>query len=591
MQGFAENEQKQNSASHDLSVRFLAVFKNNSGEATFPEFSYCKSGTGECEVMRCLGPAELDGAASACLHMLHPQARNFIAQAVTHFRLAGPLSRELEKTIWKGKAPAWAGRSELGDVLEQQDDGWMFDFKIADIGAVLFPTHILMLYVDVVPAFKLSDGTALPAAKLLLHSFVRAGHSFSGGGYKGLAVKRIRQEQCESAIQRMGVNSLELIQGFCGMEVSLVDIVKGLLPNECFTDGPIGRNCSSAFLMGDRFLAYTFLKTNWDGHGRAFSEQDHLDLIRLSRAEADNYEPARDPVSPDEIAFVKTFENVAFSPSAEGVACWVKPGKDQDFLNRQFKRDRYETIYFQLYLLALHQRYALVNLATRLEDPTPCVGVFALYSSFTHDGNFEKIEECAELMRQHRIDVSNFYLRAFFQQPATLTNHQEFYHALQKTLGVSELLDEVRQSASELEYLIGSLHERKSLKRHQESVSKQAEQHKSRLQQIARLISEQERSAKSHLFLTLVVELTAIPYYAFHFLRDAFHVSDHLSRIISIGLAILTATATIFVLLKKSKGGPSGENPDLALSGDSTKDPKDCCGMPESAIHGRHGSA
>ena len=61
---------------------------------------------------------------------------------------------------------------------------------------------------------------------------------------------------------------------------------------------------------------------------------------------------------------------------------------------------------------------------------------------------------------------------------------------------MSDLLDEVRQAASEFEYLIGSLHERASLKRHQEGVSKQAEQHKSRLRQIAKLISEQEKSSR-----------------------------------------------------------------------------------------------
>ncbi len=544
-----------NSFNPDLSVRLLSVFTKNSEGPTFPEIAYCKKGAASAEVLTCLEPVELDNTVSACLNMLHPLARNFISTEVKNFRLTGLITSELEKTTWIVKAPDWAGQGELAEGLEKLDKGWAFKFKIANLGIVLFPTQILIVYIDIVPAFKLSNLTAVPVAKMILHSFLRTGGSFSNGGYKGIPFSRIfsRDEQRESAMQRMGSNGVDLIQGLCGKEITMVDVVKGLLPSECFTEGPTGRSSESAFLMGDRFLVSTFVKTDWDGQGRAFSNQDYMDLVRLSRAEDDKYEPVRDQDQNIYNSIIKTFENVAFSPSAEGIVCWIKPLAGQDFLHQQFKRDRYEAVYFQLYLLALHQRYALVNFARRLDEETPPAEELQRYSKITDEQALAGIESLAEQMRTLRRDVSDFYLRAFFQQPATLSNHQEFYSSLQKALGVSELLDQVRQASSELEYLIGSLHGRISLQHHQEGLAKQGDQHNSLLKKISDLISAQERTERITFSITLMVEIVAIPVYVHDYLSHSLRLSEKIALIGSILMPIIAVTCTIFMYLKDKK--------------------------------------
>ena len=151
--------------------------------------------------------------------------------------------------------------------------------------------------------------------------------------------------------------------------------------------------------------------------------------------------------------------------------------------------------------------------------------------------------------------MSDFYLRAFCRQPAALTNHQEYYRGLQKVLGVPELLDEVRQATGEIDSLMSSFLDRLAVGRHRESTLKRAEQHNARLGQLVRLIAEQEKSAKSHFVLTLVVESVGIPYYTFNFLEHAFHVSPTLNIIVSAGLTLMALAVTVFCMVKKSDDG------------------------------------
>jgi hypothetical protein len=297
--------------------------------------------------------------------------------------------------------------------------------------------------------------------------------------------------------------------------------------------------------MGDRFLTNGFLKTNWDGHGSAFNTEDYIDLVRLARGENDHYLPDRESCRPGGRGILTRFENVVFGLSGEGVICWIKPKAEQQFLQQQFK-DRYDNIYLQLYMLSLHQMYALVDMTKRLDEATPPIELIKKFKKIEDTGSVESLEKTSEELSCLRAEVAKFYLRDFFQQPALLTNHQEFYRHLQKVLGISDLLHEVQQSTSELEYLIGSLHGKWLDGVNKQKRISQNEQNNKLLTEISLLIKEQERAAKNELVLTLVVEGMAIPYYSYSFFAHALHFSDGFSAAVGIGIAIVTMGYTIF---------------------------------------------
>jgi hypothetical protein len=539
----------------DLSIKFLYVFRVNSLEPTFPSLTYLKKG--EVTTLPVLVATEPDHQLDSHLHMLHPQARTFLSESVKRYSLSPVLIDELRSAHWRGNAPKWVGDNSLALDLHRDEQGLQFQVKIEKIEAFLFPTQILITTIDISPSFPLNDETAPTAAKMLTSRFVRAGKSFSGGGFKAAALSRMfrakkkqdanqsdppaGEDQRESAIRRFSGNDIPLIRGICGEPLTLIDVIKSILPNECFCDSSSGgQSCERAFLMGDRFLTSVYLRTSWDGQGRAYSDQEHIDLIRMSRGEDDLYEPVRDPVHNEALA-IKTFENIAFCPSAEGVVCWVKARPTQEFLKSQFKIDRYDRIYFQLYLLALHQRYALVNYAQRLEEKSPLPEDMKRFGNINDISISNNIELFAHEMRQMRREVSNFYLRYFFQQPATLSNHQEYYRILQRELGVSELLEEVRQAAAEFEYLMSSLHDKLSQKNHNEHVERQNEQQSSILKKVSNLIDGQKKLEHIHFWLSVAVEITAVPYYSYNFANHILHMEQKESAL----LAILTSLAVV----------------------------------------------
>lgn len=526
-------------------VRLFALFfKKKSDEISFPEITIHRK-TGK-EIQPCFERGALDKGSAEALKMLHPQTAKFLNSAnstmedqdsVVTFHLNQYLRDELRRAIWSFEAPKWA-LPVLEDVFDKAEP-YGFDFKITDISGSLFPTGILFLYLVVEPAFKITDQLAVSAGKILMNALHRSGRIFGDEKVKSVPITRVfhDQRQKDAVVRRFGENTfMGLTMGLCGREVSVGDIFESIAPESDFYS-----------FMGDRFLSNAFIKTNWDGMGEAFEPKDYVELVRLSRGESDHYLPDTSECQPGSKGIVTTFENVAFALSGEGIVCWIKPTDSQRFLQDQF-RHKYNTIYLQMYLLALHQRYALVNIANRLERATPSVG---LIKGFTRSKDINEIEFYAEKLRELRSEVADFYLRAFFQQPAVLTNHQEYYETLQDVLGVSDLLKEVQQATSELEFIIGSLHERKTERRDKNRTEEQNEQHSKILEKISTLIEEQENAAKNELVLTLVVEGLAIPYYTYSFLSHAFHLPDIFSACIGITLTICTMGYTFIRFRKK----------------------------------------
>lgn len=521
-----------------FTLRLFAMFSLANREAVFSDVTISKKN--RTFTYPCFEEEDKD---LPYLGMLHPQARRFLSlsgsNSVRYFKLAEPLKDELNRAIWKTRTPKWAIQ-KLKTVLIEEEEGLSFTFKISAAEAYIFPTGILCLRIDIEPSVNISETNVETIGKVTINTLNRSGSALKENKFKRVHIMRLftDQRQKESIQKRFKNKSAGIVNGLLGQEVSMGDIMEGFLTT----------NCKS--LMGDRFLSYSFLRCRWDRQGPAFTPQNYIDLFRLSRGENDYYQPHEDACQPGRNGIINTYENVVFALSGEGVACWVKPDENQEFLQFQFK-ERYDTIYMYLYLLALHQRYALVHMAQALDRAVPPVDVIKQGSDPVETGGIEAIEKISEELRYLRMEVANFYLRAFFQQPAILSNHQEFYRGLQEVLGVSNLFKEVQQATSELDNLIGKFREKRAEELDKKRSSEQNEQHNDLLTKIKDLILEQEISAQNELLLTLVVEFVAIPYYLYSFLDHAIHIPKFLSVPTAVLVTLGTMGYTLYRFFKK----------------------------------------
>ncbi|MBV6518784.1 MAG: hypothetical protein E3K33_13095 [Candidatus Brocadia sp.] len=508
------------SVSAEVAVRMFAFYKRKAThgeegkhENIFPCFILTKQETGENTSTPYFEEDKNVSETALGLTMLHPEAKRFLSpsgqNSVKTFVLNRLLLDEVNRrAVWKIKAHPWVeekqkdlGKSFLTEIPGENHP--YFTVKIDCIGAFYFPTGVTAVYIDILPAFAVTDTSAPLIGKMLANTF-NHGHLLEeqSEGKSGVILRRIfdkdhTEEKLQSVKNRFGENrDSGLMKGLLGEETTLNSILSSLL----------GKGYE--LLMGDRFISCVFLKTKWENTPRPFHDSDYIDLVRMSRSQNDKYIPYAEDCKPGGRHIINTFENVIFSLSGEGIACWIKPQQKQTFLEEQFKQ-RFHGIYQQLILLALHQRYALVALAQQLSQ-----------IEFPHvDSTPEILRDRSIILRKQRKEVADFYLRAYFRQPAVLDNHQMFYQKLQDALGIASLLEEVQKSTKELDHIITStyLHE-------QNSQSIQI------LKNIEKLTEKQEHSAQIEQTLTYVVEVTALPYYTYGITKAFFKlfcVSPH----------------------------------------------------------------
>lgn len=528
----------------EFNTRLFTFFKCESARIEFPKISYSQKS--EEKYIAGMEQTDQDKSTLTGLNVLHPQARKLLASSspgsVKLFRLVQPLQDELSRSIWQTAAPKWA-IPKLKDSLNEFENQYFFTFSINAIRVILFPTGIVAAYIEIEPGFDLNDSIAASAGKMILNALYRMKNGLTEHQQSGAEIRRVfsDERQQESVMERMGKNEhVPLTRGLCGESVSLQSMVNSLFGDCCVS------------LMGNRFITNSFLKTSGQNKEKPFSNKNLIDLIRLARSESDHYLPEKTECQEESATIRHTFENVVFAFSGEGVACWVKPGMDQEFLQLQFK-ERFQTIYLQLFLLALHQRYALVDLAHQLDESAPSLDNVMVHAEMQDKGTLKEIEETGQRLRRVRSKVANFYLHAFFHQPAILTNHQQFYRDLQQVLGVNDLLSEVQKSTTELDYIISDIHQKKLDALRKQETDNQHQQNISLLSEIRTIIGEQERSSRNELILTLVVEFVGIPYYLHSFLVHAFDCPNKIATGAAVVVTLVTMGITVLKFWKKDK--------------------------------------
>ncbi len=481
--------------------------KSNSTTLVSTEFHYQSQRHG-AQKLSVLDPGQKPtGSLKQALTQLQPLARNLFVDPKTEISsLQQPhekLMHEL-KSVWQSKAPAWAQKKiehllfEEPQSTKQKKKQFCFRFSFHDAGKIRLENSISVAFLIIEPCC-LPQTCASPTheekgifARMMVNRLYYRGRS-SEKNKRTAALQRIgrgtetRQEHLREAFAN---NSLPLIRGLLGDKITMEDIFDSLA-------GP-----DSESMLNDRFLCQSLLVTAEDNDEPTFTEAEYMNLARLAKGQNDRYLPPDKPFHTDFVILIRTFRNIQFIATGEGLACHVKPGKDQSFLTNEF-RERYKSIYLLLFVLAVYQRYRLAHLIFELDSLLP-------EQEQLVEGNSEK--EIVEKLRQLRMQTAHHALRIMNTQPTFLTNYRELYEGLQQAFGIRELGQKVRQSTAEIEYLLGDRYRR--------------EQEKEKIQfDTAKVI------------LAMLAEIVALPYYLYNLL-------EHLFKFSSRAVAVLTLLAT-----------------------------------------------
>ncbi len=208
---------------------------------------------------------------------------------------------------------------------------------------------------------------------------------------------------------------------------TLAEVLQGLLAPLPSTYWLIDK-----YLLGSHFL----LTPPFDIH-----EQDlkALTLFQLRRMYTETYLAySGDLHDLDNPELVHTFDNITFGQSLEGGVVLVEnatprgcPGPGHDFYRGFIDKARYH--YFMPYLLALHQRFALIN--------------FAMASNHLDMNNLNTV-------RPLRRQVFDFVLRWRYSQISNVTMYNRVHGNWRRVLGLDLLLQEIKSEMDELDEML-----------------------------------------------------------------------------------------------------------------------------------------
>jgi len=193
-----------------------------------------------------------------------------------------------------------------------------------------------------------------------------------------------------------------------------------------------------------KVLAYARL-TQQNGRAQSETWVDHREaetFTRLWRVATRSHAVRKVDLDLDSHkSVVKVFQNVATGVSMEGVATLAAASKGVYFIEH-LSEDRVRHAYFAHYLLALHQRCALLLL----------VGKASQLPHISHR-SLDLGQEAIRSIEQLRSAASEFNLRHRFSQVSTITPYRVLYEKFLEELRVKDLLDEFRDEVRDLDEL------------------------------------------------------------------------------------------------------------------------------------------
>jgi hypothetical protein len=194
-------------------------------------------------------------------------------------------------------------------------------------------------------------------------------------------------------------------------------------------------------LLNKNFLVFTYLCLN-DEEGK-----DHSQIIfQLRKVIKDSYLPHQDDLSGKNGGVINTYKNIIFGVSLEGAVIFVEDNGHPFF--RQFI-ENVRKGYFLIYLLALHNRLALLNFGIELGNAIPNRGI-SLDREFS--SGIHKI----------RNKTISFYMNAYFGQLTNNTVYERVYTFYHENFHTGSLMEEIKKKTWELDEMISNDLEMKS---------------------------------------------------------------------------------------------------------------------------------
>lgn len=152
------------------------------------------------------------------------------------------------------------------------------------------------------------------------------------------------------------------------------------------------------------------------------------DFLRISRCENHQYQ-----IINGDNDIMQTFKNIYLAASVEGGAIMVNG--NLDFFNH-FKTDTLPKRYIWLYLLAIIQRYSLINMSK-------AIGEIDDTSDKRKIVSLQKLRDLSDRLTRVKVNT-------YFSDVSDYEQHNDFYHFCNKKLGVTRLLDDMEQKTGTL---------------------------------------------------------------------------------------------------------------------------------------------
>lgn len=187
--------------------------------------------------------------------------------------------------------------------------------------------------------------------------------------------------------------------------------------------------------------ALTFMTATLDESFMSYfqSDQDELvkkSLFQMRRSFKGSYKPSAieyDLDHNDEV--FQAFENSYWGISLEGLANLthvVNDSKTNQFITGNYYGNL-ERCYLYIYLLALHQRYALIYSTIQASKLPKKI------ETYLDPNNEESINRLEELKGK----IVSFTLRCSYRQVSSVTHQAKIYEMMRSTLKIEELMDEL----------------------------------------------------------------------------------------------------------------------------------------------------
>ncbi|QED48146.1 magnesium transporter CorA family protein [Cytobacillus dafuensis] len=173
-------------------------------------------------------------------------------------------------------------------------------------------------------------------------------------------------------------------------------------------------------------------------------------LFRMQRAFKDSYKPVKEMENRRDL-FIP-FDNSYWGVSLEGMANIVTKTNDTT-ADQFFGTDyfyRLENTYLFMYILALHQRYALLYFSKQIS-----------LLPYQLNQIEDQLEKQNELITKFRKNIVNFMLKCSYNQVSNVTHQSELYEMIRTNLKIEYLFTEINDELYSLSSLMEIIEQKK----------------------------------------------------------------------------------------------------------------------------------